>query len=99
MRTLCTYVLLLACAAVSFAGPTRKQVAPSPADESRDTIIFPGGCVPASWKAFFGKLDAVLAYGDTDLKILHMGGSHVQGGMFTGRLRRTLTGNLPAVLA
>ena len=90
MRTLCTYVLLLACAAVSFAGPTRKQVAPSPADESRDTIIFPGGCVPASWKAFFGKLDAVLAYGDTDLKILHMGGSHVQGGMFTGRLREDL---------
>ena len=90
MRTILSYVLLLTCAAVSFAGPTRRQVAPSPADESKDTIIFAGGAVPASWKAFFGKLDAMLAYGDTDLKILHIGGSHVQGGMLTGRLRADL---------
>ena len=50
-------------------------------------IQYPAGSSP-DYQLFLRKLDSLLATGSTDVKVLHMGGSHVQGGTFTDRLRK-----------
>ena len=54
-------------------------------DKSR--IQYPAGSSP-DYALFLRKLDTLLLTGDTDVKVLHMGGSHVQGGTMTDRLRK-----------
>ena len=54
-------------------------------DKSR--IQYPAGSSP-DYTLFLRKLDSLLVTGGTDVKVLHMGGSHVQGGTMTDRLRR-----------
>ena len=46
-----------------------------------------------AWKSpdyalFLRKLDTLLATGGTDVRVLHVGGSHVQAGTMSDRLRR-----------
>lgn len=50
-------------------------------------IQYPAGSSP-DYQLFLRKLDSLYATGSTDVKVLHMGGSHVQGGTFTDRLRK-----------
>ena len=47
----------------------------------------PGGEAPELYH-FFRKLDTLLVTGRGDVRILHVGGSHVQGGTLSDRLRR-----------
>ena len=51
-----------------------------------NTLQLPAG-PSAELSFFFRKLDTLLAGGRTDVRILHVGGSHVQGGTFPDRLR------------
>ena len=50
-------------------------------------LEMPAGVSP-TYDIFLRKLDTLLATGGTDVRILHVGGSHVQGGTWTDRLRR-----------
>ena len=53
----------------------------------KSQIQYPAGTSP-DYTLFLRKLDSLLVTGNTDVKVLHMGGSHVQGGTFTDRLRK-----------
>ena len=53
----------------------------------KSQIQYPAGSSP-DYALFLRKLDTLLLSGDTDVKVLHMGGSHVQGGTMTDRLRK-----------
>lgn len=55
----------------------------------RNELQFPGG-ESRDFDLFLRKLDTLLVTGKGDLRILHIGGSHVQGGTWTGQLRRNL---------
>lgn len=52
----------------------------------KNTIEMPSGASP-TYSLFLRKLDTLLRTGGTDVRILHVGGSHVQGGAFSDRLR------------
>ncbi len=52
---------------------------------------------PDAFDRVHAKLDSVLFLGKGNLRILHIGGSHVQAGVFTGRLRADLLALRPAL--
>ena len=54
----------------------------------RNHIIFEGDS--SSFDSFFAKLDSVCLKGEGRVNILHLGGSHVQGGTMTRQLRTDL---------
>ena len=85
--------LLLLCAllcAVSLPAQTWRRAVPRQPyiAAGENHIDFPGG--KESFDRFFAKMDTVLLYGSGKLHILHIGGSHVQGGTWTAQLRRNL---------
>jgi len=52
-----------------------------------NTLQMPGGKSPEFYQ-FCRKLDTLLIAGRGDVRVLHVGGSHVQGGTLSDRLRR-----------
>jgi lysophospholipase L1-like esterase len=58
-------------------------------------IEFRGDSV--SFERFFDKMDSVLFFGEGNLRIVHIGGSHVQAGTLTRRLRNDLMSLRPAL--
>jgi len=52
---------------------------------------------PDAFDRVHAKLDSVLFLGKGNLRILHIGGAHVQAGVFTGRLRADLLALRPAL--
>lgn len=52
-----------------------------------NVLEMPAGASP-TYDIFLRKLDTLIRTGGTDVRILHVGGSHVQGGTWTDRLRR-----------
>lgn len=54
----------------------------------RNRIEFPGDS--SSFETFFRKMDAVLFEGSGNLRIMHIGGSHVQAGTMTRQFRNDL---------
>ena len=57
--------------------------------EDRNTLRFPGGESP-DFDAFLRKLDTLVLTGRGDVRIVHIGGSHVQGGTWTNTFRKDL---------
>lgn len=55
----------------------------------RNRIQYPAGESP-DFDRFLRKTDTLVTFGAGDVRILHIGGSHVQGGMWTQQLRRDL---------
>ena len=55
----------------------------------KNALQFPGGGSP-DFDAFLRKLDTLVSTGRGDVRILHIGGSHVQGGTWTNTLRKNL---------
>lgn len=55
----------------------------------RNALQFPGG-ESATFNTFLRKLDTLVVTGRGDVRILHIGGSHVQGGTWTNTLRKDL---------
>ena len=51
-------------------------------------IIYPGDSL--AMERFFQKMDSVVFFGEGNLSIMHIGGSHVQAGMFTQQFRDNL---------
>ena len=67
-----------------------RRIPPMPyARTERNALRFPGG-ESADFKAFIRKLDTLVVTGRGDVRILHIGGSHVQGGTWTNTLRKNL---------
>ena len=56
----------------------------------RNQLIIPGDST--AMERFFCKMDSVVLMGQGNLSILHIGGSHVQAGMFTQQFRDDLLG-------
>lgn len=54
-----------------------------------NAITFPSGD-STGFVRFFRKLDTLLFFGEGDVNIVHIGGSHVQSGTFPNRMRRNL---------
>lgn len=52
----------------------------------RNAVQYPAGDSP-SFRGFMSKLDSLVAYGKGSVRVLQVGGSHVQGGTWTDRLR------------
>lgn len=53
----------------------------------KNYLQYPAGKSP-DYALFLRKLDTLLATGGTDVRVLHVGGSHVQAGTMSDRLRR-----------
>lgn len=54
--------------------------------KDRNVLEYPGG-KSAEYQLFKRKLDSLLFFGNGNVKVLHIGGSHVQGGTLSDRLR------------
>lgn len=52
----------------------------------RNQVQFPSGDSP-DFRRFLRKTDSLVLYGTGSVRVLHVGGSHVQGGTWSGRLR------------
>ena len=69
--------------------PLTKDVPEYPfAHFERNRILSPGDSL--RMERFFHKLDSVLFLGDGNVNIMHIGGSHVQAGIFTQQFRDNL---------
>ena len=80
-------ILLLPCV---LSGQTVRKELPDLefARFDRNRIEFPGDS--SSFETFFRKMDAVLFEGSGNLRIMHIGGSHVQAGTMTRHFRNDL---------
>lgn len=54
----------------------------------RNHLIFPGDNI--AMERFYQKMDSVVFFGEGNLNIMHIGGSHVQAGTFTQQFRDNL---------
>lgn len=54
----------------------------------KNKLQFPGGKV--GFESFYQKLDTLTLYGKGNVNILHIGGSHVQGGTLSNRMRENM---------
>ncbi|MBP5675699.1 MAG: hypothetical protein J6W94_01650 [Bacteroidales bacterium] len=52
----------------------------------KNEVQFPAGDSP-DFRRFLRKTDSLVLYGTGSVRVLHVGGSHVQGGTWSGRLR------------
>lgn len=59
------------------------------ANLDRNCIEFPGG-EGREMKLFFSKFDSLVHSGHNNVRIMHIAGSHVQGGVWTQQFRRNL---------
>ena len=59
-------------------------------------IQYPGDSI--AMERFFQKLDSVVFMGQGNLNIMHIGGSHVQAGVFTQQFRNNLLGIAPDLM-
>lgn len=66
-------------------------------DKEAENIIFPSGDTNA-YEAFFEKLDRLVFEGEENINILHMGGSHIQAGTFSNRVRANLLSSFPGLV-
>lgn len=91
MRKLAAYSLavLLLIPSVLFGQKVRKDIPELDfANFDRNQIVFYGDS--SAFEKAFAKMDAALLTGSGDFTIMHIGGSHVQGGTLTRQLRNDL---------
>lgn len=94
-------VVVFAFAFTFYSFEARKKskvtVAISPADNipsysfveySKNKLQFPGG--KEGFEGFYSKLDSLTLYGVGKVNILHIGGSHVQAGTLSNRMRENM---------
>lgn len=85
-RALIFTVILLALSGAAFCQPLKKEVDDYGfAHFDRNKITFQGDS--SSFERVFSKLDTLRGGGATNLRIMYIGGSHVQGGTLTRQLR------------
>ena len=62
----------------------------------RNQILYPGD--NAAMERFFQKMDSVIFLGEGNVSIMHIGGSHVQAGVFTQQFRDNLLSISPDLI-
>lgn len=97
-RLLITIGLFLACQwAAAQNLPLMRPIDDLPfAHFERNHLIFPGDS--ADMERFFSKMDSVVFFGEGNLSIMHIGGSHVQAGTFTQQFRDNLLNIAPDLI-
>ena len=63
----------------------------------RNKLIYPGDSL--TMERFFGKLDTLFYTGTGHVSIMHIGGSHVQAGVFSQEMRDNLLNLFPGLIA
>ncbi len=95
-RTLAYSLLVLLLPATLWGQSLRKAVPDCDfARFDKNRIEFPGDS--SAFERLFEKMDSVLFQGQGNLRIMHIGGSHVQAGTLTKRLRNNLLSLRPAL--
>jgi lysophospholipase L1-like esterase len=61
-----------------------------------NTILYPGDSLAI--ERFFRKMDSVVFFGEGNVSIMHIGGSHVQAGVFTQQFRDNLLSISPDLI-
>lgn len=81
----------------SYDNPMTEKQALNPADiipnysfveYQKNQLQFPGG--KSSFEKFYSKLDSLIIYGKGKVNVMHIGGSHVQAGTLSGRMRENM---------
>ena len=84
-------LLLSLCGGFAQTEPLQKPIEDLAfAHFERNRLIYPGDSL--AMERFFTKLDSVLFIGEGNVSIMHIGGSHVQAGVFTQQFRDNLLG-------
>ncbi|MDR0367579.1 MAG: GDSL-type esterase/lipase family protein [Bacteroidales bacterium] len=65
-------------------------------NKQAENIIFPAGDTNA-YREFFEKLDRLIFEGQGNVNILHLGGSHIQAGTFSDRIRSNLLSSFSGI--
>lgn len=94
MRRLVFIFTLLMCA-ISLAGQSLRKPVPAFTDLSSNHIEYCGDS--SAFVRFFSKMDSVLFWGKGNLRIVHIGGSHVQAGTLTKQFRNDLLSLRPSL--
>ena len=82
-------LLLGLCSGFAQIGPLMRPIEDLEfAHFERNKLIFPGDSL--AMERFFAKMDSVIFLGDGNVSIMHLGGSHVQAGVFTQQFRDNL---------
>ena len=82
-------LLLGLCSGFAQTGPLLRPIEDLEfAHFERNKLIFPGDSL--AMERFFSKMDSVIFLGEGNLSIMHLGGSHVQAGVFTQQFRDNL---------
>lgn len=95
-----TIILLLLCCALTYAqGPVKRPIPEecSFANLELNRLIYPGDSL--AMELFFDKLDTLLFTGRGNVNIMHIGGSHVQAGVFSQTMRDNLLNLFPGLTA
>ena len=85
-------LLILLCTTASAQSPVPVDTLPF-AHFENDTLAFDPAT--SNLTDFFQKMDKVIASGEGNVNILHIGGSHVQAGTMSHRIRRNLLNDFP----
>ena len=82
-------LLLGLCSGFAQTGPLMRPIEDLEfAHFERNRLIFPGDSL--AMERFFAKMDSVIFLGEGNVSIMHLGGSHVQAGVFTQQFRDNL---------
>ena len=97
MRRVTILLTLMLLAAGGFAqGPVKCPVPELPcANFEHNQLIYPGDSI--AMELFFNKLDTLLFTGKGRINIMHIGGSHVQAGVFSQEMRDNLLNLFPGI--
>ena len=88
---------LLVFASVVFADAARQEGGYTLFDTTANAIQFPQG--DAAFQKLYEKLDSLVFLKQGKLRILHLGGSHIQADVMSGRFRERLAMSYPAMAA
>ena len=99
MRRLSFLILLvLSCLLVQAQGPVKRYIPDySCVNLDHNKLIYPGDSL--AMERFFDKLDTLLFKGKGNVSIMHIGGSHVQAGVFSQAMRDNLLNLTPGLTA
>ena len=93
-----TLSLLLTCLLAYAQSPVKRDIPDySFVNLDRNALIYPGDSL--AMERFFDKMDTLLFTGKGNVSIMHIGGSHVQAGVFSQAMRDNLLNLFPGITA
>jgi len=99
MRRFPIIILLFSCLLAHAQSPVKRTI-PEEYDffgADQNQLLYPGDSL--AMERFFAKLDTLLFTGKGNVSIMHIGGSHVQAGVFSQQMRDNLLNLFPGITA